>query len=139
MKNFSAHIGFYIQEIARKTTVRLNELLKELNISYAQFRVLNCLCKSGPLSQKKILKVIVVKPSTLSGTIDVLEKKQLVKREKDSNDGRINVINVTEEGKEVWKKAWEVVETLERETTQHIPKERKDELLKYLKTMNQWF
>ncbi len=75
-KQFSSHIGYYIQEIARKSAVTLNEKLGELDLTYAQFRVLNTLWKKGTLTQKEILVYICVKPSTLTGLTDQLVKKR---------------------------------------------------------------
>lgn len=87
-KQFSSHIGYYIQEIARKSAVTLNEKLGELDLTYAQFRVLNTLWKKGTLTQKEILVYICVKPSTLTGLTDQLVKKGLAERLKVENDRR---------------------------------------------------
>lgn len=80
MDDFSLHLGYYIQEIARKTSVELNKQMKDLDLSYSQFRVINCLMKRGDLSQKNIIEDIVVKPPTLSGLLDLLEKNLILKK-----------------------------------------------------------
>jgi len=136
MKDFSSHIGYYVQEIARKTTVELNERMNELNLSYAQFRVINCIAKRGDLSQKNILEDIVVKASTLSGLLDLLEEKNFVEKKIATYDGRIRLVGLTKLGREVWEKAYEIVMTFEEETTKHIPEEMKIEILSCLKDMN---
>lgn len=136
MKEFSSHIGYYVQEIARKTTVELNEQMKKLNLSYAQFRVINCIAKRGDLSQKNILEDIVVKASTLSGLLDLLEEKGFVEKKVASYDGRIRLVGLTKSGHEVWQAAYQIVMTFEEETTKHIPDELKKEILNYLKEMN---
>ncbi len=136
MKEFSSHIGYYVQEIARKTTVALNEKMKAFNLSYAQFRVINCIAKRGDLSQKNILEDIVVKASTLSGLLDLLEEKGFVEKKVAAYDGRIRLVGLTKLGHDVWEKTYKIVMSFEEETTKHIPKERKEELLNYLKEMN---
>jgi len=136
MKEFSSHIGYYVQEIARKTTVALNDQLQELNLSYAQFRVLNCVAKRGDLSQKAIIEEIVVKASTLSGLLDLLEEKGFVEKKIAAYDGRIRLVGLTKLGQEVWESAYEIVLTFEKETTAHIPEKTKKEFLNYLKEMN---
>jgi len=136
MKEFSSHIGYYVQEIARKTTVALNEKMKAFNLSYAQFRVINCIAKRGDLSQKNILEDIVVKASTLSGLLDLLEEKGFVEKKVAAYDGRIRLVGLTNLGHDVWEKTYKIVMSFEEETTKHIPKERKEELLNYLKEMN---
>src|SRR6056297_3179338 len=125
MKEFSTHIGYYVQEIARKTTVELNEQMKNLNLSYAQFRVINCIAKRGDLSQKDILEDIVVKASTLSGLLDFLEEKGFVEKKVASYDGRIRLVGLTKLGHDVWKEAYKIVMNFEEKTTEHIPKKEK--------------
>lgn len=137
MKEFSKHIGYYIQEIARKTTVNLNEQMAQLNLSYAQFRVLNCLSKRGDLSQKEIVEDIVVKPSTLSGLLDLLIDKSYVEKKVAPYDGRIRLVGVTDQGKNIWEQAYTIVMAYEQATTDHIPTNEKEKMLKYLNQMNQ--
>lgn len=136
MNNFSSHLGYYIQEIARKTTISLNSKMKSLDLSYSQFRVINCLKKRGDLSQKEILEDIVVKPSTLSGLLDLLEKKTYIEKKVAKHDKRVRLVGLTTKGELIWEKSWKIVMEFEDITTNHIPKIFKDELLDYLKEMN---
>lgn len=136
MKDFSQHIGFYIQEIARRTSIALNDRLKGLSISYAQFRVINCLAKRGDLSQKSISNEIVVKASTLSGLLDLLEEKGFVEKKVAEYDGRVRLVGLTQKGQVVWQKAYQIIESFEAETTDHIPQTEKNNILDYLKEMN---
>lgn len=132
---FSNHIGYYVQEIARKSSIALNEELEQLGITYAQFRILNCLWKRGPLSQKEILKLISVSPPTLTGTVDILEKKKLVYRQADVEDARTKKIHITHEGFELQEKAWTIVENFEERTTGFMSKKDKKLVLAALKEM----
>ncbi len=50
-------------------------------------------------TQNEILEDLLCKPSTLSGLINILEKKELVKRTVDIYDARIRRIGLTEKGK----------------------------------------
>lgn len=136
MDDFSLHLGYYIQEIARKTSVELNKQMKDLDLSYSQFRVINCLMKRGDLSQKNIIEDIVVKPPTLSGLLDLLEKKSYIEKKISKYDKRIRLVGLTENGKEIWEKSWKIVMNFEKNTTDHIPSEFKKEILIYLKEMN---
>jgi len=132
---FSNHVGYYVQEIARKSSTALNEELEKLAITYAQFRILNCLWKRGPLSQKEILKLISVSPPTLTGTVDILEKKKLVYRKADEEDARTKKIHITDEGLELQEKAWTIVENFEERTTGFMSKKDKKLVLAALKEM----
>ena len=133
--SFSNHIGYFVQEIARKSSVTLNEELEVLGITYAQFRVINCLWKKGPLSQKEILKTISVSPPTLTGTVDILEKKKLVYRKPEEEDARTKKIHLTEEGTQLQEKAWNIIENFEKRTTGFMSKKEKKLVLDVLKKM----
>ncbi|MEA3424007.1 MAG: MarR family winged helix-turn-helix transcriptional regulator, partial [Bacillota bacterium] len=61
-ENYSKSIGFYIQEIAKKSTMKFNQDFESIGITYSQFRVLNCLWKKGESTQKQIHEIIAVKP-----------------------------------------------------------------------------
>jgi MarR family transcriptional regulator, organic hydroperoxide resistance regulator len=133
--SFSNHIGYYVQEIARKSSIALNEELEVLGITYAQFRVINCLWKKGPLSQKEILKTISVSPPTLTGTVDILEKKKLVYRKPEEEDARTKKIHLTEEGNELQEKAWNIIDNFEERTTGFMSKKEKKLVLDAMKQM----
>lgn len=135
-KKFSNHIGYYLQEVARKSALSLNEELENLGITYSQFRVLNCLLKKGPLSQKEILKLISVTPATLTGTVDILEKKKLVYRKAESEDARTKIIYLTEQGTSIQKDAWSTVEKFEERTTGFLNKKEREIVLNALKEMD---
>lgn len=133
--SFSNHIGYYVQEIARKSSIALNEELEVLGITYAQFRVINCIWKKGPLSQKEILKTISVSPPTLTGTVDILEKKKLVFRKPEEEDARTKKIHLTEEGNELQEKAWDIIDNFEERTTGFMSKKEKKLVLAAIKQM----
>jgi len=133
--SFSNHIGYFVQEIARKSSVTLNEELEVLGITYAQFRVINCLWKKGPLSQKEILKTISVSPPTLTGTVDILEKKKLVYRKPEEEDARTKKIHLTEVGNELQEKAWNIIDNFEERTTSFMSKKEKKLVLDAMKQM----
>ncbi len=130
---FSQHIGFYIQEVARKTLVSLNKALEPFDITYAQCRVLNCLWKRGALTQKEILAIISVQPSTLTGVIDLLVEKNLVTRLEDGIDGRLRRVALTEKGAELRQPVWEAIDQIEQETTKHMSPELRLTILEALK------
>jgi MarR family transcriptional regulator, organic hydroperoxide resistance regulator len=133
--SFSNHIGYYVQEIARKSSIALNEELEVLGITYAQFRVINCIWKKGPLSQKEILKTISVSPPTLTGTVDIIEKKKLVFRKPEEEDARTKKIHLTEEGNELQEKAWDIIDNFEERTTGFMSKKEKKLVLAAMKQM----
>lgn len=136
-KQFSSHIGYFIQEIARKSAITLNVRLRELDLTYAQFRVLNTLWKKGTLTQKEILVYICVKPSTLTGLTDQLVKKGLAERIKVKDDRRAKKITLTPKGESLREPAFKIINDFEMESTSHIPDDLRESMLEVLKVMDE--
>jgi len=75
------------------------ELNKIYNVSAAQINCLLALHENGPLPPSHIAKHVMVNSSTVTGIIDRLEKKDLVKRLRISKDRRVITVQLTETGK----------------------------------------
>lgn len=135
-REFSTYINYYIQEIARKTSLILNNEFLSTGITFSQFRVLNCIWKRGPLTQKEIHEIISVQPSTLTGIINLLEKKELVTRRVDNEDARIKRIHLTQKGKNIEDDSWNIISDFENEFEAALSQEEKALMIKWLKTLN---
>lgn len=75
------------------------ELNKIFNVSSAQINCLIALHENGPLSPSQIAKHVMVSSSTVTGIIDRLENKDLVKRLRISPDRRVVTVELTQAGK----------------------------------------
>jgi len=75
------------------------ELNKIYNVSAAQINCLLTLHENGPLPPSQIAKHVMVNSSTITGIIDRLEKKDLVKRLRISKDRRVITVELTKNGK----------------------------------------
>ena len=75
------------------------ELNKIYNVSAAQINCLLTLHENGPLSPSQIAKHVMVNSSTVTGVIDRLEKKDLVRRLRISQDRRVITVELTKNGK----------------------------------------
>ena len=81
------------------------ELNKKYQVSAPQLNCLLSLYENGPLPPSHIAKHIMVKSSTVTGIVDRLEQKDLVKRFRNSPDRRIITIELTDSGKNLAKNA----------------------------------
>jgi len=81
------------------------ELNKKYQVSAPQLNCLISLYENGPLPPSQIAKYIMVKSSTVTGIVDRLEQKGLVKRFRNSPDRRIITIELTDSGKNLAKNA----------------------------------
>ena len=101
------------------------ELNKIYNISSAQLNCLLALNENGPLSPSQIAKYIMVNSSTVTGIIDRLEQKGLVRRMRISQDRRIITIELTKNGKVLAENApppiqWKLMDGLNNITEKDI-------------------
>jgi len=74
------------------------ELNRNYRVSAPQLNCLITLYENGPMPPSQIAKRIMVKSSTVTGVIDRLEYKGLVKRTRNSPDRRVITIELTEAG-----------------------------------------
>lgn len=92
-------IIFSIRRLMQAGEHYTKELNKIYNVSAAQINCLLALYENGPLPPSQIAKYVMVNSSTVTGIIDRLEKKNLVKRLRISQDRRVITIELTKNGK----------------------------------------
>lgn len=95
----SKEIIFLIRKLMQGGELYTKELNKKYQITSAQLNCLLALYENGPLPPSQIAKHMMVKSSTVTGVIDRLEQKGLVKRTRNSPDRRIITIQLTETGR----------------------------------------
>ena len=79
-----------------KTRARL--LAKE-GLSLPQFGILKVIANKGPMLMRRLSREMLVTPPNITGIIDRLEKRNLVRRVAGTEDRRASVIELTKEGK----------------------------------------
>ena len=87
-----------IRRLMQAGELYTKELNKNYQVSAPQLNCLLALYENGPLPASQIAKLIMVKASTVTGIIDRLELKGLVRRVRNSPDRRIINIELTEAG-----------------------------------------
>jgi DNA-binding MarR family transcriptional regulator len=98
-------IIFSIRKLMQAGEFYTKELNKKYQVSAPQLNCLLSLYEKGPLPPSQIAKYIMVKSSTVTGIVDRLEQKGLVKRFRNSPDRRIITIELTDSGKNLAKNA----------------------------------
>lgn len=81
--------------------VRTSPLIAEADLTTSQFGVLEALYHLGPLCQKELAGKILKSSGNMTMVIDNLEKRLLVKRERDSEDRRYYLIHLTDKGQDL--------------------------------------
>jgi MarR family 2-MHQ and catechol resistance regulon transcriptional repressor len=83
---------------AESVTSRTSRLMTEAGLTLSQFGVLEALYHKGPLCQRDIAAKILKSTGNITLVIDNLEKRGLVRRERDNEDRRYLTIHLTNEG-----------------------------------------
>lgn len=105
---------------------RINKLIYDNGLTESQFGVLETLLHLGPMCQKDIARKLLVTSGNITMVIDNLEKRQLVKRERSSNDRRFIQIELTKNGKKLINTIFpEHVKAIEKEFSILTGKEQK--------------
>ena len=99
-------LGTYVKlmRAAESITARVHKHLSAVGLTISQFGVLEAIYHLGPLSQKNLGQKILRTSGNITMVIDNLEKRSLVKRERDALDRRMFIVHLTGEGQKLIRK-----------------------------------
>lgn len=99
-----------VHQTVRTANTLLREsrrLFRPAGLSDAQFNVLNILAqKEGDLSQSELSEILVVDRSNITGLLDRMEKSGWVMRQVASGDRRKYHVQLTAEGRKLWRRIY---------------------------------
>ncbi len=93
-----------LMRAAESITARVHRHLSSSGLTVSQFGVLEAIYHVGPLSQKELGRKILRSSGNITMVIDNLEKRRLVRRERDTSDRRIFIVHLTVEGQALIRK-----------------------------------
>ncbi|MGH7562973.1 MAG: MarR family winged helix-turn-helix transcriptional regulator [Gemmatimonadota bacterium] len=99
-----------------------------LGLTPAQARILVTLHFNGPLSQQELASRIDVEPSTVVGTLDVMERDGLARREPNPNDRRAHVVHLTEAGESLLPSLFGLLDGVDTELVEGLPERERTRL-----------
>ncbi|MBC8123493.1 MAG: winged helix-turn-helix transcriptional regulator [Gemmatimonadaceae bacterium] len=82
-------------------TARIHRHLTAAGLSASQFGVLEALLHLGPLCQRDLAQKLLTSGGNITMVVDNLEKRDLVRRERTTEDRRFICIHLTETGQEM--------------------------------------
>jgi len=100
MLNFS-EIFQLINILNKKYEKLQRRVVKSENLTPPQYSILMELWKSDGKQFKDLASACCCSPSTITGIIDTMEKKEIVYRENNPEDRRSLLVKLTEKGKEI--------------------------------------
>ena len=133
IKEISVYVNILNSRIKKRF---FDDLQKNgIDVTPEQYLVLDILWDNQPLSQQKIADMIQKDKNSVTKIIDSLEKKNLVSRMVDKKDRRINIIELTKEGRDLEKIATEVAIKFMNDTIQDIDERDLDSFVKVMRQM----
>jgi len=87
-----------LMRAADTLTARLHRQLSQDGLSESQFGVLEVLYHLGPQHQCEIAAKLLKSGANMTVVLDNLEKRQLIRRERDPGDRRSTTVHLTAEG-----------------------------------------
>lgn len=108
----SSQICFPIYSASRLITKAYKPYLDEMGITYPQYLVLMVLWENNELSVNQITEKLLLNTNTISPLLKRMEKMELLKRNRSSEDERSVIIQLTESGKQLKTKALPIPEKL---------------------------
>lgn len=118
--------GYLNKRATALLTTNLNEILLPLGLTRNHWVILSCLWRQDGLPVTYIAKQVQQVGGTLTGVLDRMEKRKLIKRKRDKNDRRIWRVWLTDEGvhfldilpekvESIWQKAFTGVNKQDQE------------------------
>lgn len=99
-----------LMRAAESVTSRTCRPMTAADLTISQFGVMEALLHKGPLCQRDIAAKILKSTGNMTMVIDNLEKRSLVRRERDSADRRYLTVHLTDAGVELISKVFADVE-----------------------------
>jgi DNA-binding MarR family transcriptional regulator len=93
--------GFLINKLAHMMQVELERRLHEFDVTTSQWAVLALLWKREGLSQVEIQQSLGLEKATVAGLVQRMSHSNLLYRETDTNDKRIQRVFLTVKGKQL--------------------------------------
>ncbi|NIZ09368.1 MarR family winged helix-turn-helix transcriptional regulator [Pseudooceanicola sp. HF7] len=97
---------YLMNRIIARYNKGVESALKEAGVSVAQMRALAVLTEGGPCTIGELSVLTVIKQSTLSRTLDTMERAGLILRQAQDGDSRYRMISLTPEGQAAYEAAW---------------------------------
>ncbi|MHC1682755.1 MAG: MarR family winged helix-turn-helix transcriptional regulator [Clostridiaceae bacterium] len=135
--SYDRTIGAFTNLTNRNIAKYLTSHLEEYNITLEQWGVLVRLCEENGLTQKELSQRVSKDQPTLTRILDLMVKKEMVKRAANEKDRRAFNIYITDKGRELKEKLFPIIESLFEKILVDISQEDLEIYLKVLSKINE--
>ncbi len=129
-------VGFRIARTANKINQTITSILSEDGIAPEQRILLEILTSCDQANQTTLATMLNKSATTISRTLDSLEKKDFIVKKSIKGDKRVNVIEVTEHGKAILESTEAKVIAFRETLAQKLTSEEKELLFLLLEKLS---
>lgn len=129
-------IGFRVARAANHINQTINTVLSEYGIAPEQRILLEILTSCEKANQTTLATLLNKSNTTVSRTLDSLEKKDLIVKKSVEGDKRVNVISVTPQGQALLEKTEASVQAFRNTLAQKLSDEERKTLFTLLEKLS---
>lgn len=118
-------LGYKLKKTQHILRLRMDEALRSLDLTTPQYAVLAQLELRPGISNAALARFAFITAQTMHGIIANLEQRNLVKRKKDPQHGRILCTELTKQGSEIVHRAHGVIHSVESQMTATMSEDNK--------------
>lgn len=126
------HIGKYISQLYRKSSVFINKELAKYGIRSGQLMFLMDLYLKDGKNQEEISERLKIDKATTARALKKLEEQDFIKRIRDDNDKRSNKIYLTDISKDLKEEVYGVLDEWNGKISKSLTREEKETLANLL-------
>ena len=115
------HPFFWLTQAIGSRDRRLAQELKAFGLRVPEWRVLAALCARRRCSMRELADLATVDRTTLTRTVDRMEKSGWATRLSDTKDLRVTRLAPTAAGERLFERLWPTVERLNRAAVEGLP------------------
>ena len=137
MKDHKQSLGYLTGLTSRLFNKLLTTRFQQAGIDMTaeQWGVIVTLLKGEPVPQAEIGELLYLEKSSVSRSIDGLEKRGWIERKKDSNDSRKKRVSLTSKAENIAEQCSEIAQSVLREAQQNLTQEQIDQSRSQLMTV----
>ena len=99
---------FPLYAASREIVKKYHPYLDEINLTYTQYIAMMVFWEKGSLSAKELGEILYLDSGTLTPVLKSLEKKGFITRVRSTNDERVLIVQITDEGERLKEKAVDI-------------------------------
>jgi DNA-binding MarR family transcriptional regulator len=130
-------VGFSVSTTGYAVARRFRELLAPLELEPREFALLRAVSASEGESQQAIGERLQIPPSRMVAFVDALEGRRLLERRLNPQDRRARALHLTDDGRELLARAFEVAVAHERDLCADLEEDEREQLLDLLQRVGE--